>query len=167
MSSNRWFCWITDKIRNKRKQKLRKKYGFLFEEIKEADNQAKEAFIQEVNRLHDINYETLIKQKTEVAEQLFRFDAKIKEIISGKYSQYIEQMEQANREIRCGNDKMLELIQLIISRIERIENDMGKWQSECSDEFKENVGIIENNMDEMKALLKILAVNNLIDNINV
>lgn len=98
---------------------------------------------------------------------MFHVDEEIKAIIHENYNQYKEHLQQVNRELKSSNDKMLELLQLIISRIEKTEYDVRKWQAECSDEFKEKADIIENDMKEIKALLKILAVNNLIDDINV
>ena len=98
---------------------------------------------------------------------MFHVDEEIKAIIHENYNQYKEHLQQVNRELKSSNDKMLELLQLIISRIEKTEYDVRKWQAECSDEFKEKADIIENDMKEIKAILKILAVNNLIDDINV
>ena len=98
---------------------------------------------------------------------MLHVDEEIKAIIHENYNQYKEHLQQVNRELKSSNDKMLELLQLIISRIEKTEYDVRKWQAECSDEFKEKADIIENDMKEIKALLKILAVNNLIDDINV
>lgn len=167
MNQNGWLYRIPDNIRKKREQKLRERYGFLFEELKEADNQTKEDVIQEVNKLYNINYETLMKEKTEITEKLFHADEEIKAIIHENYNQYKEHLQQVNKELKSDKDKMLELLRLIISRMEKTEYDVRKWQSECSDEFKEKADIIENDMEEIKALLKILAVNNLIDDINV
>lgn len=160
MNPNGWLYRISDNIRKKREQKLRDKYGFLFEELKED-------VMQETNKLYNINYETQMKEKTEITERLFHADEEIKAMIHEYYNQYKEHLQQVNRELKSGNDKMLERLQLIISRIEKTENDVRKWQAECSDEFKEKADIIENDMEEIKALLKILAVNNLIDDINV
>lgn len=114
------------------------------------------------------------KQEIKIREQFSFLLDEIKETenrVKEQNSKYNNAMQESitiiNKQIKENQKILLDLIQIILVRIEKLETSISSKQKNIESIVNDNTKNIVLNIDEVKSLMQLLAVNDLLDEINV
>lgn len=159
MNSESWISKIKLRKKQKQEMKMREKFSFLLDEMIKSENRVIEQFTDEIEHRLLPHLDETIQTINSSFDDAANIIQKSNNNLQEKVTELIESSE--------SNYKVtLEMIQSIISKIEEAESDISKKQKHTESTVRNNTKNIMLSIDEVKSLLKILAVNNLLDDID-
>lgn len=160
MTADNWISKIRLKRKQKREAKMKEALSFLLDEIKETEDRAITRITAEME--HDIlpQMEDSVQKMNRCIDKLSRdlreSNSKIEDLIIGVKKQCVG-----------NNDATMENLHSIVEKIEQADANLAGMQNQTESLLKNRTKTITLGIDEVKSLLQVLAVNSLIDEINV
>lgn len=160
MSLKSWFIKIIEQKKQKEELKRKEDFYFLIEEIKKSENKMLEQFTQIAETMLESKVKNSIHEiynnVTELHKQINEYNCTIQEHISN-----------INEENISSNNKTNEVIKSIVKKLEEMEYNKTENLLCIENKFNDYKSEVTSTLEEIKHLLKIIAVNYLIDEINI
>ena len=159
MNSEGWISKIKLKRKQKKEMKMRERFSFLLNEMIKSRDRVIEQFNAETEYC-------LLPHLDEVVQTINGSLDEVGNVIR-KNNDNLQKNVADLKKKYDGNQKVTkEILQSIVSKIERAESDISNTQKHMESTVSDNTKNIMLSIDEVKSLLKILAVNNLLDEID-
>ncbi|MFC4803574.1 hypothetical protein [Filifactor villosus] len=160
MSFENWISRIRCKQKEKSEIRMREKFSFLLDEIRESENRI-------------IEY-SAVKAEERILPSTLDFLQKTNTTIIGMASamqennDYFQGMMEDLKQTYFNNQEItMQTLRSIVSKIEHIESDLSNTKDYTETAVQNSTKNIVLSIDEVKSLLQLLAVNNLLDEIDI
>lgn len=166
MSSESWISRIRGNRKNRKVEKLRQKYEFLVDEICSSQDIIVTKVIEQETQVLNIKSEQLESRIINSLASLQSEQQNCKneiEILLNEVINKLEVTEESNRRIQEQFDEIHQVFNSILSKIETIQSNTYEVSQKCNAMVEDKCKSILLSIDEVKTLMKIVAVNNLVD----
>lgn len=185
MKSESWFAKLKERIESKKNEKRKREFSFLtkvmdsnyiqlIEQMQHHENETANILCELKKNIEDIsvserqyreNMEQVLNKIEDTICDMAMCSDKVTSIINERFSLVQESIKETQDKMKDGNEEVKKVIGEVVEQVDSMRKDTQKNIALENVLIKDKTSEILSNIEDVKELMKIIAVNNLIDEI--